>query len=181
MSNCLQSKYPSEVRKVQFFKETICRDAKSELESPALRAAVAIVIKNKGNLNDIATLAEQLAKLVMPDLVAYLGEPALAYGKAAIVGMGGRKEDTAALLHPQLGLPIRQAIGGGKAIIPSSSKVGTIGTMIDVPLAHKDDSWSFAHLDTMTLSVYDAPRDDEMVLFVVIAAGERAFAVIGKD
>ena len=52
-----------------------------------------------------------------------------------------------------LGKPMRAAIGGGKAVIPSNVRVAAAGTSLDVPLGHKDDSWSFAHFDTITVSV----------------------------
>jgi len=45
---------------------------------------------------------------------------------------------------------MRAAIGGGKAVISSNVKVAAAGTSLDVPLGHKDDSWSFAHFDTIT-------------------------------
>jgi hypothetical protein len=41
------------------------------------------------------------------------------------------------------------AVGGGKAVIPSNVKVAAGGTSLDVPLSHKDDSWSFDHFDTL--------------------------------
>ncbi|MGD9616277.1 MAG: amino acid synthesis family protein [Alphaproteobacteria bacterium] len=47
------------------------------------------------------------------------------------------------------------------------------GTPLDVPLDHKDDSWSFEHFDTITVSVADAPRADEIVVVMAIADGDR--------
>ena len=46
----------------------------------------------------------------------------------------------------------------GKAVIGSNVKVAAAGAALDVPLGHKDDSWSFPHFDTITVSVADAPR-----------------------
>jgi hypothetical protein len=43
----------------------------------------------------------------------------------------------------------------------------------DVPLGHKDDSWSFAHFDTITVSVADAPRPNEILVVLAIANGGR--------
>ena len=45
------------------------------------------------------------------------------------------------------------------------------GATIDIPLGHKDEPWSFDHFDTLSVSVADAPRPDEIVMFVAIAAG----------
>ena len=50
-----------------------------------------------------------------------------------------------ACVQPMLGKPMRAAIGGGKAVISSNVKVAAAGASIDVPLGHKDDSWSFPH------------------------------------
>ena len=41
------------------------------------------------------------------------------------------------------------------------------------PLGHKDDSWSFPHFDTITVSVGDAPRPDEILVVMAIADGGR--------
>jgi amino acid synthesis protein len=38
---------------------------------------------------------------------------------------------------------------------------------------HKDDAWSFPHFDTITVSVADAPRHDEIVFVIAIADGGR--------
>ena len=65
------------------------------------------------------------------------------------------------------------AIGGGKAVIPSNVKVAAAGAALDLPLGHKDDPWSFAHFDTMTVTVADAPRPDEIVVALALADGGR--------
>ena len=44
---------------------------------------------------------------------------------------------------------------------------------LDVPLAHKDDSRLFPHFDTITTSVADAPRPDEILVVMAIADGGR--------
>ena len=68
---------------------------------------------------------------------------------------------------------LRAALGGGKAVIPSNVKVAACGASLDVPLSHKDDSWSFDHFDTITVSVADAPKPDEIVVVMAIADGGR--------
>jgi Amino acid synthesis len=72
-----------------------------------------------------------------------------------------------------LGKPMRAAVGGGKAVIGSNVKVAAAGALVDVPLGHKDDSWSFPHFDTITVSVADAPRPDEILVVMAIADGGR--------
>src|ERR1019366_633970 len=107
------------------------------------------------------------------DCLAQLPNPAIAYGKAAIVGSFGDIEHAAAILHPRMGKPMREAIGGGLAIIPSNVKIGGPGAEIDVPLGHKDDVFSFDQIDTFTLMVPNAPRPDEIVVIVVLSDGGR--------
>ena len=101
-----------------------------------------------------------LGERLMPDLVKLLDGPAVSYGKGALVGLDGEMEHGGACVHPMLGKPMRAAIGGGKAVISSNVKVATAGASLDVPLGHKDDSWSFPHFDTITVSVADAPERD---------------------
>src|SRR4051812_17495896 len=74
-------------------------------------------------------------------------------GKGVIVGVAGEMEHGGACVHPMLGKPMRAAIGDGKAVIGLSVKVAAAGALLDVPLGHKDDSWSFPHFDTITVSV----------------------------
>ena len=67
--------------------------------------------------------------------------------------------------------PVRAALGGGKAWVPSTGKRGGPGTAIDVPLAHKDALYVRSHYDTVTVSFPDAPNRDE--LLVIWAFGTR--------
>ena len=52
-------------------------------------------------------------------------------------------------------------------------KIGGPGTIIDVPLGHKDNVWSFDHFDTLSVMAGDAPRPDEIVLIIALADGGR--------
>jgi hypothetical protein len=178
--------WPACVRKAQLTRETVFDETQAGLRVPVVRVAAALAVANAwcmpgepGRLDGLAALGEELAAASMPELLALLDAPAVAYGKAAIVGTRGELEHGAALLHPQLGKPVRFAIGGGAAVIPSNNKIGPAGSSIDVPLGHKDDPWSFAFIDTLTLSMSDAPREDEIVLFIALASGRRPAARIG--
>ena len=106
-------------------------------------------------------------------------EKAESYGKAAIVGVDGELEHAAAILHPKLGTPLREAVGGGKAIIPSAKKMGGPGTEIDVPLHYKDAAFVRSHFDAMTVRVQDAPRSDEIVVAIVVTDSGRPHPRIG--
>ena len=175
------------VRKIVFVEERVLAEAGKAVAKPVTRVAGIAVIQNpfagQGYVEDLASLFDVGAKLgeaLMPDLVRRLPNPATSYGKAAIVGLNGDFEHGGALIHPKLGKPMRAAVGGGDAIISSNVKVAAAGSAIDVPLAHKDDIWSFDHFDTMTVMVADAPRPDEIMVVMIAADGGRPAPRVGK-
>ena len=58
-------------------------------------------------------------------------------------------------------------------MLSSNVNVVAAGASLDVPLGHKDDSWSFPHFDTITVSVADSPRPNEILVVMAIADGGR--------
>ncbi len=173
-------------RKVQIVKETIYSEAGGAADPAVVRAAALIVIENPfagrfvEDLSPLFDIGMTLGERFMAETAAQLAGPPKAYGKAAIVGIEGDLEHAAALLHPKLGKPMRAALGGGENIIPSVTKVAAAGTSIDVPLAHKDEIWSFDELDTMTLFVADAPRPREILMIMAVSDGGRPRPRVGK-
>lgn len=125
-------------------------------------------------------MGAELGERLMPDLVRLLGGHPVAYSKAVIVGVLGELEHGHALLHPRRGKPMRAAVGGGKAIICSNVKVAGPGAAIDMPFANKDNVWSFDDFGTITVSVPDAPRPNEVVVAMAVSDGVRPFPRIGK-
>jgi hypothetical protein len=101
------------------------------------------------------------------------------YGKAAIVGISGEYEHGNAFLTSAFADPVRDALGGGKAWIPSTGKRGTLGESIDIPLAHKDALYVRSHYDTMTVQFADAPNADEIVIAFAFASRGRLHARLG--
>lgn len=124
-------------------------------------------------------------------LRAALGHAAVqSYGKAALVGANGEYEHGNAFLTNTFADPIREALGGGKAWIPSTGKRAGVGATIDIPLAHKDALYVRSHYDTVSVMFTDAPGPDEVVLAVATATrgrlharlgGPKATDIIGKD
>lgn len=168
-------------------KETFI-EGRKELNRPIKKAAALAVIKNPyaGNyVEDLAELAEcgeKLGELLGQQAVRALGIPREAcenYGKGAIVGSDGELEHAAAILHPKLGKPFRDAVGGGKAIIPSSKKIGVPGTALDIPLHYKDAVYVRSHYDAMEISIPDAPKADEIVVALVVTNSGRPLPRIG--
>lgn len=175
-----------QARKIIFTSETVYAEGGKNAPRPVTRAVGIAVIANPyagryvEDLSPLFDTGAQIAERLMPELVKTLSGKAVAYGKAAIVGVNGDIEHAAALLHPSMGKPIRAAIGGGEAIIPSTSKVATAGTAIDVPLGNKDNVWAFDEIDTITVSVADAPRPDEIVVVIALSDGGRPAPRVGK-
>src|ERR1700722_6883289 len=168
-----------EIRKIVTTREIVFSELGVTAPKPVVRAIGLAVIRNPfagkyaEDLRPLFEAGAELGERLMPELVKMLDGPAVSYGKGAIVGVQGEMEHGGACVHPMLGKPMRAAIGGGKAVIGSNVKVAPPGAILDVPLGHKDDSWSFAHFDTITVSVADAPRPDEILVVMAIADGGR--------
>ena len=168
-----------DIRKIVTLREVVYSELGHKAMRPIVRAVGIGVIRNPfagrwvEDLRELFEAGAALGERLMPQLVEMLDGPAVSYGKGALVGVAGEMEHGGACVHPMLGRPIRGAIGGGQAVIGSNVKVAAPGTLIDVPLGHKDEPWSFEHFDTVTVSVADAPRPDEIVVVMAIADGGR--------
>jgi hypothetical protein len=158
------------------------------IDPPTRRALAMAVIDNpyaghySANLDALIEIGEELGGLLGQRCVQALGitpDQAQSYGKAAIVGEAGELEHAAAVLHPKLGAPLRKAVSHGAALVPSAKKRGTLGTIIDVPLGHKDAAFVRSHFDAMEARVSDAPRANEMVVAVVVTDSGRPAPRIG--
>jgi hypothetical protein len=175
-----------EIRKIVMTRETVYGEAGGKASRPINRAVALAVIENPfagrfvGDLSPLFDLGGQLGERLMPELVTLLGGKVVAYAKAAIVGVHGDAEHGHALIHPKLGKPMRAAIGGGTEVICSNVKVAAAGASIDMPLANKDNIWSFDDFCTMTVSVADAPRPGEVVVAMAISDGGRPSPRVGK-
>jgi hypothetical protein len=168
------------IRKIATWREEILEELGTKPERPVIKAVALAVIRNPfagrpavGDLTLLFEAGAALGERLMPGLIALLGAPAVSYGKAALVGVAGEVEHGGACVHPRLGKPMRAAVGGGAALIGSVVKVGHAGATLDIPLGHKDDPWSFAHFDAVTVSLADAPRPDEILVAMAVADGGR--------
>ncbi len=110
---------------------------------------------------------------------ALAGAVAQGYGKACLVGVAGEYEHGNMLLTTAFADPVRAALGGAKAWIPSSGKRGGPGDAIDIPLAHKDALYVRSHYDTVTVSFPDAPAPDEVLIAFAVATRGRLHARLG--
>ena len=169
------------VRKLIVQREETPRDGAAS----TVKVVAAVVIANPlaGTFNEdlsaLEAIGAEVAGLLVGEAVRALGNRAgevSAYGKAAIVGLDGELEHAAALIHPRFGAPVRAAIGGGTAIIPSTKKVDAAGAAITMPLTNKDDIWSFDEMDAAEIVVPGAPRGDEILVCLALGVGGRPHA-----
>src|SRR6266436_4161808 len=173
------------IRKLVTVVEEILTDGGRAARRPVRKVAAVAVIENPfagkfvEDLTPLVDAGEELGALLAKKATEALGAPAESYGKAAVVGEAGEYEHAAALLHPKLGAPLRAAVGGGKAIIPSAKKLGGPGTTIDVPLHFKDAAFVRTHYDAMEVRLHDAPRADEIVLAIAVTDGGRPHPRVG--
>ena len=174
-----------EIRKYFLIYEEILEEQGKKLEKPLKKVASGVVIKNPfagkyvEDLTELMDFGEKMGDELAKKAMAVLNDNAESYGKAAIVGESGELEHAAALLHPKLGKPFRNAIGGGKSIIPSVKKIGKMGDPLDIPLHFKDAAFVRSHFDGMTISVADAPRTDEILLVIAVTNGGRPHPRVG--
>lgn len=177
-----------EIRKVVTIVEEIKKEMGKDLPKPIKRAAAIAIIKNpfagkyQDDLSELTNDGEKLGEMLGNMARKALGvekEECESYGKGTIIGLSGELEHGHAILHPKLGAPFREAVGGGKAIIPSAAKMGGIGTELDVPTHYKDAAFVRSHYDAMPIRVQDAPRDDEILVVLVVTTSGRPLPRIG--
>ncbi len=175
-----------DIRRTLLIKDTIDFEGSLPATTSVTRIAACAVIANPlagaavDDLSALVPYGAELGEKLIKEALSLLKRPVTSYGKGAIVGTSGDIEHAAAIIHPRMGKPMRDAIGGGQAIIPSNVKIGSAGASIDVPLGHKDDVWSFDEIDTMTIMVSGAPRPDEIVVVVAVADGGRPRPRVSK-
>ena len=101
------------------------------------------------------------------------------YGKGGIVGLAGEQEHANALLTTTFANQFREVIGGGDAWISSVTKVGQPGSLIDIPMNHKDEVYVRSHYDTMSIVLPDSPLPDEIAIIFCLANRGRLNARVG--
>jgi len=176
-----------EVRKFATVVEEILHEGGPPPARPLKQGACLAVISNPyagRYVPDLLPLMEELKPLgveMARRLIAALGvapKEIEAYGKGAIVGSAGELEH-GALWHAPGGYGMREVLGGTKAIVPSSKKVGGVGARLDVPLAHINAAYVRSHFGAMEVGLPDAPKEDEIVYILTMSTGPRIHARAG--
>src|SRR5437660_1333513 len=170
-----------DLRKTVAFVEEINSEAGAPVNPPLRRAVVGAIFKNPllgkpvgTDLKPLIDISNELGETLTRRALSLLGGSQLrAYTKGVIVGTAGDLEHGAALIHPRLGMAMRQTIRRGKVIIPGHAKVGSAGATIDLMFGPIDEGWDLDAADSMQVSVPDSPRADEIALFLGYAIGPR--------
>lgn len=175
------------VRKFLVSVEEIHHEGGPAAAVPQRRGAVLAVIENPyagayhADIQPFMGDLKLLGLLMAQKLLAALGgdpKSIEGYGKGAIVGEAGELEH-AALWHAPGGYAMRDVLGGAKAIVPSTKKVGGPGTRLDIPVTHVNASYVRSHFDALEVGIPDAPKANEMVVALVMTTGPRVHARAG--
>lgn len=178
----------SKIRKITVWVEETQTEAGKEIVPPTRKAVAAAVISNpyanrfEEDLSLLMDIGAELGGLLGEKCVKALGispQEAESYGKAAMVGENGELEHAAAILHPKLGAPLRQAVEKGAALVPSSKKMGSPGQPIDVPLGHKDAAYVRSHFDGIEVRINDSPRANEILVAIAVTDSGRPLPRVG--
>ncbi len=162
------------------------RSVQGRSVDPPLRRVVAVAVlsnpyscRYSEDLTPLGMLGERLAEILGKRAIELLGSDRsriAAYGKAALVGLHGELEHGAAVLHPLLGKALRGLIGHATTMMPSVTKVGPAGALLDIPLHSVSDQWSFDHFDSASIVVPDAPAPDELLIAIAMSDRGRPLA-----
>jgi hypothetical protein len=168
------------IRKLVTVVEEVQADGGRAVDPPLVVAAAGAVVENPlaGRfVEDLSPLidayCEPLGSLLVARALAGLGGDAEAYGKGALVGLDGEVEHGSAILHNlRFGNRVRDAVGG-TSLLPSAEKCGAPGASLDLALKHTADQTVRSHHLTFEVRVPDAPRSNEIVVWIALATAGR--------
>jgi Amino acid synthesis len=175
------------VRKIAVFVEEVLHDGGPVLDKPIRHGWVACIIRNPfagayhAELQPFMDLLKPLGLECSTRLLEALGgdkDAIEAYGKGSLVGSNGEVEH-GALWHVPGGYAMRELLGKALAIVPSMTKMGGIGTILDVPIHHRNAAYVRSHFDGVTVMVPDSPRVDELMFVLAMTTGGRPHARMG--
>jgi hypothetical protein len=175
------------IRKTVLHGEEVRHDGGPPRETPVLKGWCAVVLRNpfagryEPDLMWMMEAMKPVGLMVAEKLLAGLGgDPARieAYGKGGLVGSAGELEH-GALWHVAGGYAMRGLLGKALAIVPSMTKVGPMGAVLDLPIHHRNAAYVRSHFDGITCVVPDAPRADEILFALAMTTGPRPHARVG--
>jgi Amino acid synthesis len=175
-----------DIRKTQVSIEEVWHERGPRLPQPLLVGTALAVINNpyagryEADLMSFQAGLRDLGRHLARTLSERLGgqDAVEAYGKGAIVGDDGELEH-GAVWHEAGGAAIREVISHAKAIVPAAKTIGAPGTRLMIPLGHIEAAYVRSHFGIAEMTIWDAPRRDEIVFALVMATGGRTHARIG--
>ena len=175
------------IRKTVLHVEEVRHDGGPPRDIPVLKGWCAVVLRNpfagryEPELMWMMEAMKPIGLMVAEKLLEGLGgDPARieAYGKGGLVGSAGELEH-GALWHVAGGYAMRGLLGQALAIVPSMTKVGPMGAVLDLPIHHRNAAYVRSHFDGITCVVPDAPRADEILFALAMTTGPRPHARVG--
>jgi hypothetical protein len=171
------------VKRIVIFEEETFEEKGRKLEKSVRRVAVAAVLSNPyagkyvSDLSALVPFSEQLGKRLGKIVVDRLGgmEKVDTYGKAGVVGEDGELDHIAVILHAKLAAGYREYVGSmdtAKEFIQSTEVIGPMGTPLYIPMRYKH-KYDSNYIDTVRVSIPDAPKRDEMVVAIAGGSGPR--------
>jgi hypothetical protein len=175
-----------EVRKRTLSTESVFHEGGPAPERPVRTGAACAVVSNpyagryEEDLVPFMTELRTLGMELATELAGALGgtERIEAYGKGAIVGVGGETEH-GAVWHEAGGWGMRQVLGEPAAMVPSAKAVASAGYRLMVPMHHIHASYVRSHYSGMEVGLHDSPRPAEILFAVVMADGGRIHSRLG--
>jgi len=167
-------------RKLHVCVEEIWHEGGPVAKAPLKKGSAYAVIDNPyagqyvENISDFMEDLKPLGLQLAQKLIDVLGGVSAiqGYGKGAIVGTNGEIEH-GALWHVPGGYAMRELLGDAKAIVPSTKKVGSPGTRLDIPVTHINASYVRGHFDSMEIGCNDSPKANELLVALVMTTGGR--------
>ena len=175
-----------DIRKIHENLEETWHEGGPRRTQPLLVGTVAAVIRNPfagRYAEDLMPFMAELKNLAMDlgrRLIRLVGsaDKVEAYGKGAMIGEDGELEH-GALWHEPGGWSMRELLGGTKAVVPAAKTVGTCGCRLIIPLGHVNAAYVRSHFGVAAISIWDAPRRQEIVYGLAMATGGRVHARCG--
>jgi len=174
------------IRKTQLSIETILHERGPAAATP-LRVGTALAVvanpyagRYEPDLLPFMQALRELGRDLSRQLAEALGGAANveAYGKGAIVGEDGELEH-GAVWHEAGGWAMREVLGERKAIVPAAKTIGHAGTRLMIPLGHTQAAFVRSHFGVAEMTLWDAPRRDEILFGLAMATGGRVHARLG--
>jgi hypothetical protein len=175
------------IRKIVLHVEEVRHDGGPPRATPVLKGWCAVVLRNpfagrhEADLMWMMEAMKPIGLMVAERLLGGLGgrpEAIEAYGKGGLVGSAGELEH-GALWHVAGGYAMRGLLGRALAIVPSMTKVGPMGAVLDLPIHHRNAAYVRSHFDGITCVVPDAPRPEEILFALAMTTGPRPHARVG--